>query len=338
MKESKYRNPLEITEDEKIAMMIYGGTTPDSGKYPIISQQSTAHGIINSIFFEGIDNELIRIIEDQKYLGAGLIQASSQLMEVITDLYSAMYKYGKTIRSEIVSRRVERTYSADKMQEKGETISYNSTTTNYYYGTKLFSKKHMTLLEFHIQPGTPCVDYYRILNSEYEFYTEGEVLVAPFCPVTVEKMKDYQGEKRLKVTVSAPDKPQPLTQEEKDDKRENTITYLDRNLRVKAERFLEKIHRLKMNEEAKSAEEAKSKLSKEEISDYLKWKQAFFTVVKYRFREIALEIEAAIEQRKFYGISDIKLLTCKDFGQINNDTVEGIEGQAVDGIDKKEGR
>ena len=337
MEESKYKNPLEITEDEKTAMMIYEGTKPDTGRYPVVSQQSTAHGIINSIFFEGIDNEIIRVIEDKKYLGEGLVMASDQLMDVITDLYSAMYKYGKTTRSEIVSRRVERTYSSDRMQEKGETISYNSTTTNNY-GIKLFDKKDMTLLEFHTQPGTPCINYSDILNSEYEYNTEREILVAPFCPVTMEKMNEYEGKPRLKVTVSAPDKPQPLTQEEKDDKRENTIIYLNMQLRRKAENFIRKLHELKMSEEVFSVEEAKERLTKDEIADYLKWKQAFLTVVKYRFREIALEIEAAIEQQKLYGISDIKFLTFKDFGEINKETVEKIKGEAVNLTNKKEGR
>lgn len=337
MEESKYRNPLEITEDEKIAMRIYEGTKPDTGRYPVVSQQSTAHGIINSIFFEGINNELIRAIEDVKYLGEGLVIASDQLMDVITDLYSAMYKYGKTIRSEIVSRRVERTYSADKMQEKGETVSYNSTTTNNY-GIRLFKKKNMTLIEFHIQPGTPCVDYCNILNSEYELYTEREILVAPFCPVTIEKMDDYEGKPRLKVTVSAPQKPKALTKEEQVDKRENTKMYLNMQLRRKAEKFIQKLNELHMSAEIRSVEEAKERLTEDEISDYLKWKQAFSTVVKYRFREIALEIEAAIEQQKFYGINDIKLLTCKDFGEMNIETVEEIKGQAVDLTEKKEGR
>lgn len=69
-------------------------------------------------------------------------------------------------------------------------------------------------------------------------------------------------------------------------------------------------------------EEARRALTKEDKEDYTKWKSAFLSVVKYRFREIALEIETALKQQNKYQVDGVLVLSKQNPEQVNSDTIE----------------
>lgn len=319
---SKRVNPLEITENEKKALLTYAGIRPRNTCFETISKEKESYGMLNSMFFEGIDNELIRMMDDGKHLPIHFIRKPDEMMQVITLLYSAMYKYGKIMSTEKTGYRVERLQSMLEISKRGTTIS-NFSTSAYKYDRREFDKKEMILLEVHIQPGTPCVDFQKVLSYyEYHFYDEAEILVAPFCPVKIEQMLKEEGLARYKVTVSTPEKAKPLTSEELEHKGKMTAKYKDKVLQEKAFEVLSKMLDFMYSEYPDyNSQIGKEKLTEEEIKDYTEWKSAFLEVVKYRFREIELEIEAALEAQEQHKKEDILTLSEQNTAEINHETI-----------------
>lgn len=130
------------------------------------------------------------------------------------------------------------------MMKRGETIS-NFSISTVEYDVKSFGKKQTMLLEVDIKPGVPCVIYQEELGENYECFEEGEILVAPFCPVKIEEMELTTNEMELKtklydspigklrVKILPPEKPMPLTEEERQDKDKKTVIYRDKELQKK---------------------------------------------------------------------------------------------------------
>lgn len=329
-------NPLEITKAEKYALQIYGGTP--APRYIFLDEEM--HDFINSLFFEGMDSELTRIFEDDKCVDPEMLNEIESVIEIIENLYSAMYKYGKTVQNEQTGYRVDRKHTFQIMLEKLITPSNISTSMDEYHIAP-FEKGHSVLLEIKIKPGTPCVDYQNALHGEeYNYFYEKEILIAPFCKITnIEELEILKGFRRFRITVSAPEKEKPLTEEEQNDKKRQLELCYDCDLRNHVQLMLEDMKNLN---EAKptinSLASAKQYFSDKEIEKYSKWKNAVLAYLRYRFREISLEIEAAIEQQKFYETSEINHFTCENFEQINEETVGEMQKQVIESIKQEDER
>ena len=329
------QNPLYITEQEKAAMQIYGAMEPSKDLYPAMREHlDHAYGLINAVFFDGIETELTRIVDDKKEISAEMIEHSDEMMEMILSLYSAMYKYGKTMDENIKTYRIERKISADEMLRRGELIS-NTSTALYGYDKISFGKREMQLMEIYIQKYTPCVNYGEVLGRDYTLSTESEVLLMPGCKVRKlgdEKFEETSKEKDiLRVWVSPPDMPEPLTEEELKKKEELTKVYLDGEIQEKAMRFILML-RLMCNTTKK---DALKKVEQEDLDAYIQWKKAFITVARYRMREIALEIEAALEEQSKYNPEDVLELAEQGIEMINSETVGEVLKTTVTTEDKE---
>lgn len=333
------KDPLYITEKEKTAMQIYGGMKPKANLYPEMQKYlESAYGLINAVFFDGIETELTRIVDDKKEISASMIDHSDEMMEMILALYSAMYKYGKTMDENIKAYRVERKESADKMLKRGALISSTSTAL-YGYDKIAFRKKEMQLMEIYIEKYTPCVDFIKVLGKEYTLSTESEVLIMPGCKVREIEDEEFGEETKsknvLRVLVSPPDMPEPLTEEEKKEKKELTKVYLDGQIQEDAKRFI-LILRIMSNT---SKEETLKKVNQEEIDAYMKWKTAFITVARYSMREIVLEIEAEIQAKLQgqvqYKASNTLELTQRNLSEINEEIIQDVTESTISNGDNQ---
>lgn len=323
------KDPLYITEKEKAAMQIYGAMEPSKDLYPAMREYlEYAYGLINAVFFEGIENELTRIVDDKKELSAGMIEHSDEMMEMILALYSAMYKYGKTMDENIKTHRVERKESADEMLRRGELVS-NTSTALYGYDKISFGKKEMQLMEIYIQKYTPCVDYKEVLGRDYTLSTESEVLIMPGCKVRKIEDEEFgetpKAKNVLRVWVSPPDMPEPLTEEELKKKEELTKVYLDKQTQEDAKQFISLLRFMSVE----TKDEVLEMVEQEEIDAYMKWKTAFITVARYRMREIVLEIEAELQGQVQYKAGDTLKLTQQNLSEINEETIRDMIENAV---------
>ena len=240
----------------------------------------------------------------------GAIRDPQELLDVSVNLYSAMYKYGKQAKSTVQTKRVDREASIAPMRQKGEIISNFSTSLQPEFDM-LFSKSNMILIETEILPGAVCADFQRIfdsVNAVYNMNTEEEVLIAPFSPIEIESLELSEEEKEMRdidmnppvgkyrVVVKPPEKAQPLTEKEQKHKERMQKIFEDPFIQDQAASFLDTLQAICENNRGISKEQALKYFSQNEIQTYIQWKEAFQSVLRYRTREIALEIERGIEE------------------------------------------
>lgn len=332
----------KITDEEKLAFSIYEGAQPekDTG-IRLLGRVRDSYRTINVMFFENFESEITRIYNDQKRILPEAILFPEELMETTLNLYSGMYKFGKTAQSSYLGYRVERLESMEEMEREGKTISNFSTSRENY--SVNFAKQKMVLMEVYIQPGTPCavLEDRAVLGDNYMFGDEDEVLVAPGCkfeiieelPLTEfdESFGDSSAKakatvvKKAKVKVSSPEKAEELTPEEKEDKTKKTEIYMDCDLREKAYRFL--VYLIKQQESGKTKNQMYEEMPYDLVPAYLEWKEAFQTVLRYRMREISLELDKAFEEQRKTQYSPTDII------RLEGQTLESIEEVGLKTID-----
>ena len=301
-------HPLDYSEAEKFAIRIYEGVSPGGGT---LGDDLQAYKTINAMNYPGISNELERIFDDKSGINPSAIYQVSELMQKSLDLYTVMYKYGQRMTRDRKGYRVDRASAAKLVYETGKTISNFSTSTSGY---KNFSKAEIALEEVVIKQGTPCADFKEVLGVQnYELMTESEILVAPGCIVESKppRAPESESEKKMKnksyglatavyeMTVSAPERPQDLTQEEEEDVFQNDLYISDVEHRKEAASFIAKL--LDLAHQGYSKEDAMAIMDPEDMAAYLEWKEAFQRVYRYRTRQLAVEIDRKVELAKANG-------------------------------------
>lgn len=88
-------------------------------------------------------------------------------------------------REEIIAKRIERDSSL-ALLKKGQTVSFFSASKRGYQ--QEFAKKDgIVLLEVHIMPNVPYIDFEKVLGVEYQSIEEQEILLPPFVSVIVQE-------------------------------------------------------------------------------------------------------------------------------------------------------
>ena len=300
--------PLDYSEAEKFAIRIYEGVNPGGGS---LGDDMNAYKTINAMNYPGISNELERIFDDKSAINPSAIFQHAELMQKSLDLFSVMYKYGQRMTKDRRGYRVDRASAAKLVYETGKTVSNFSTSTTGY---KNFSKADIALEEVTIMQGTPCADFKEVLGMyHYELATESEILVAPGCIVDSKppRAPETAEEKKMKnksygpasavyeMTISAPEKPKELTQEEEEDVFKSEMFISDVENRKKAASFIAKL--LDLSHQGYSKEDVMKVIDPDELANYLEWKEAFQRVYQYRTRQIALEIDRKVKEAKERG-------------------------------------
>ena len=304
--------PLSFTDEEKYAIKVYEGVSPGGGP---LANSYNSYETMNAMLFPGILNEFTRIFDDGKYLNSDSIRNADELMTLTDNLYSAMYKYGKTMSRDMDENdtvkvlRVDRSASFPLMEQRGEILSNFSTTAASHYKS-MFKKAKITLVEANIEPGASCIDFSAVLGNDYEYNTEQEILIAPFSKVEMQEVELSDSEKRITdlrgnpperkilMTVKPQEKATPVSAEEIEDKENLMKVFSDPVKRENAATLLELIHSL--HQSGYSKEQALQMIQTtyvDKFNDYMEWKNAFQTVFRYHTREIALSIDKSIEEQ-----------------------------------------
>lgn len=301
---SRMRKEEYYTHEEKRALKIYEGASKDNG---VLARDNDAYKTINSMFFPDIDNEIARIFDDGAMLNDNAIRNAEEILACTLNMYLTMYKYGKKMDKPAHVLRIDRAASFPVMEERGETVSNFSTSLQDKFN-ETFKKAHMVLVEAEIEPGAVCADFEDILESEYSFSNEREILVAPFSPITIEdvelskenmRIRDRHGnppERKVKMVIKARENAKPLTDEEKAEKEEMYKNFNNPKIREEAAKFLKALYDRKTEMGLKldydySKEHILEKIDPNLLQSYLDFKKAFQTIYRYETREMALEME-----------------------------------------------
>lgn len=153
-----------------------------------------AYQTLNALLFPGISNERARIFKENRQLNPVYVQRLEETLEVYCDIFRSMC-WGREDRpEELVVRRVERMDSVELLK-KGRTISFVSA-SKAPYSSSFSQKDGVALMEIHIKPDMPYVDFQKALGEEYARRDEKEVLLPPFVEISMEKVEMNKAEKK----------------------------------------------------------------------------------------------------------------------------------------------
>ena len=298
-------DPLNISEKEKNALMIYEGSSPGGCA---AGADSNSYKTLNTVMFSGIDNELTRIFDDHQKLNPTVLFQTKEMLDYYHNLHSTMYKYSHQIDKQVDVRRVDRTQSFDEILKKKELVSSFSTTLNYF--PTEFSKKNITLVEAHIMPGAMSVDFEKVLGDEYSHYMEREVLVGFGSPVEIEEIVPQENLKTYEKDIKAIDgafpdqkivmrvlplpKPKEPTQKEIEQNEKNKQFILNYGNRDRVATFMARVGEMGLLKIPKAR--AMEIIPQEEIDFYLKWKDALRSVITFDRDQTILEIDKQVEE------------------------------------------
>lgn len=286
-----------------------------------IAKDAYAYQIFNMMMFPGVENEITRILEYRNSVEPDDFMEAKQILDLSEKIYSAMYKCSKKMTQDEHVLRTDTRDSFAETEKKGETISYFSTTAGESYYK--YVKANTVLIDAVIEQGTVCIDYRKVLPNHIKAYSEQEILVSPFTPVEIEDVEmdeeekevvDDNGnppERKVKMRIKKQPDAIPLTEEEQKDKDKKLAIYNNKQYIYNAVEFLEY---LKKMSKGKTKGQVLENIDVEKMQMYIEWKEAFQTVLKYRTREIALDIdkqmeEAAKQEEQMIQDEDLEKLT-----------------------------
>lgn len=274
-----------------------------------------AYKTMNCLMFDGIDNEKERTEEDENSLNSQVILEIETVVEVFCDIFRAMCKYTKSRegnRESIVIYRTDRGISVQEMKTQGRTISFTSTSKENSPKGYFKKKKKLTLLEFVLPSGLPCLDLEEVLGDAYYYASQREILLPPFVCASFHEGKLTEAEESYRDADGQPPCGKYIVclenillqvQKTEQDKNGYQMDALTRE-KGKAAVILEKLKR-------------KEKISEQELNQYCGFKGLFRDIIIEKFSVIQKEymgMEDITEKRKNMLIADVKK-KIKDFDE-----------------------
>lgn len=177
--------PAGITEDEIIALCLYEGSV-DTSKAGAFYQMPNAYQSINLLLTPGIEGEKVRIgIEHQRPRGL-YIQEWERTLRNIERIFSAQCKCASSLsnaeKASVSNQlfRVDRRVNISILQDSKSTYAFTSSSRARFLPNIASTKKDVVLLNIILNQSVPFADYSGILQDDYLFIDEAEVLLPPF--------------------------------------------------------------------------------------------------------------------------------------------------------------
>ncbi len=187
-----------ITEPEIKSLLAYqGAAQPTEGA---IYNYFRTYEIINMLLFPGIENERIRLSEEERNIDEGKLDYIEEILSIYQNLYSAIckYTYRRTENSKIVTYRDDRKLTYLGMQN-GENDTFLSTTLKSGRQNSFFQDKlHLFLMDFGVEGQVEYLKMNEVLGKKSEFQREEEILFPPFLQVSTELLPLSDQEQQLK--------------------------------------------------------------------------------------------------------------------------------------------
>ena len=193
-----YMSKYGITEVEIKSLLAYqGAAQPLEGA---IYNYFKTYEIINMLLFHGIENERIRLSEEERNIDEEKLDYMEEILSIYQNLYSAIckYTYSKTENSEIVTYRDDRELTYFGMQN-GENDTFLSTTLKPGRQNSFFQDKlHLFLMDFVAEGQVEYLKMNEVLGKRSNFQKEEEILFPPFLQVSTELLPLSDQERQLK--------------------------------------------------------------------------------------------------------------------------------------------
>lgn len=181
-----------ITEDEITSLCLYEGSGGNGNSNPFYKYHN-AYQTLNLIMMDGLDGEQARICEEHQNPIGIYIKQWKKTLEVMTDIFTAQCKFMEYWYKEKGGQpaiyRVDRAVNFHMMQEQNRTFALTSTSKKGYLEHIEQNKKNVILEEIVLIKNVPFVDYAELLQEQYVYSEEEEVLLPPF--VDLIKAEEY---------------------------------------------------------------------------------------------------------------------------------------------------
>lgn len=189
---------MKFTEQEIRAVKYYIGDCAEFEQDNFWSD-TKAYNVINSLFYSGIATEQARVNEG-KFLNPAIVSDLERLEKLLDNLLSACKKSKTT--EQIQTYRVERFSDYLAMKHARKTISFTSTSKNYFL--KAYQDRvGIALMRFIIPVGTPCIDMQKFFEN-YAKPEEAEILLPPNLNLQIAEIPVSESELQI---LDANDKP-----------------------------------------------------------------------------------------------------------------------------------
>lgn len=239
-----------------------------------------AYRTLNALLFPGISNEKSRIQREGKQLNPIFLEKIDKTIDIYCHIFRFMcWEYRIRDKEWVIAKRVER-LSSLALLKQGQTLSFISASKAGY--DKEFAKKDgVILIEIHISPDVPYLDFEKALGMEYKNIGEREVLLAPFVDIEINEMELTLKEKR---TIRDINGNPPVGKY-----RIDAIGIQDYQTRDKVVVPLEDVKN-DVFEKRYIPLEAVSAMNKEEwdkdFSEYIKWKEEIQRYLRYKLSDM----------------------------------------------------
>ena len=180
-----------LTKEEIQAICYYEGDV-EAGADPFWSDPK-AYVTLNAILFDGIETEIARSAEG-RFLNPSFLEDDGRLLEVYKNLLSVFHK--SISEKEQTVYRVERLADMKMFIGKGMWTSFISTSKAGFLKSYQ-DKKDLVLLKIHLDEGTPCADFGKLLNN-YLKEEEAEILLPPYLPIRIKERKPSEEEQSIR--------------------------------------------------------------------------------------------------------------------------------------------
>ena len=182
--ESRMRDALRLYEGDTRVRDEEGRLCPRRSTDPFWGDEK-AYRTLNTLLYPGTSNEFARICRENGKLNPIFARQIDKSVEVYCDIFRLMCRGRDRDGEELVVRRVERKSSLELLKQ-GQTVSFFSASKAGY--SQAFAEKDgVVLLEIHVAPHVPCVDFEEALGEEYKRREEREVLLPPFVEFSIEE-------------------------------------------------------------------------------------------------------------------------------------------------------
>lgn len=151
-----------------------------------------AYRTLNALLFDGIENEIERIKNENHNLNPIYLLEIENTIELYLGIFRTMCE-NKNMEGIVLGRRIERSKSL-KEYERGFTPSFLAT-SKCRYCSEFAKKNGIVLLEFYIGTLVPYIDLEEVLElDEYLHNEEREILLPPFLPLRLEcgRLRSYE--------------------------------------------------------------------------------------------------------------------------------------------------
>lgn len=172
-----------VTEDEILDICFYQGV-PDSSRPGAFYSTSNAYQSINLLMMDGLSGERIRIGKEGQRPSSMFIRDWKRTLALFRNIFSALCKCRPSQINEFgILHRMDRWENAKEMIGAKRTIAFTSTTKAEFLPEYLEGKIDPVIETIELSKPIPAFDFYRVLQEDYVFTDEAEVLIPPFVKI-----------------------------------------------------------------------------------------------------------------------------------------------------------